>query len=218
LLAINDWSESYNQEEESLVYIEQAKIASQHRCFKKGKKFRFRDITVIVGDQGCGKSTLLKGLQAQDKFLDLQLTPLGLKGVNSFYFDSEHMNPRTNDPALYSKANGEDIGIGYVGSIMSRFKSHGEVLKMYTVDCLKKVKDSVILLDEPEAGLSLRNQYRIWDEVSKASERKCQIVIATHSLVIIQAAEDVLSLEHGKWMKSGDFISTQKIGDVQSDR
>jgi len=27
-----------------------------------------------------------------------------------------------------------------------------------------------------------------------------------------------LSLEHGKWMKSGDFISTQKIGDVQSDR
>jgi predicted ATPase len=80
------------------------------------------------------------------------------------------------------------------------------------------VKDSVILLDEPEAGLSLRNQFKVWDEVTRASENKCQIIIATHSLVIIQAAEDVLSLEHGKWMKSGDFISTQKMGDDQSDR
>jgi predicted ATPase len=194
------------------VYIEQAKIASRHRCFKKGQKFNFRDITVIVGDQGCGKSTLLKGLQAQDKFLDLQMTPFGLKGVNSFYFDSEHMNPRTTDPTIYPKANGEDIGIGYAGSIISRFKSHGEVLKMYTVDCLKKVKDSVILLDEPEAGLSLRNQFQVWDEVTRASNRKCQIIIATHSLVIIQAARDVLSLEHGKWMKSDDFIRTQKMG------
>jgi predicted ATPase len=192
------------------VYIEQAKIASKHRCFKKGQKINLRDITVIVGDQGCGKSTLLKGLQAQGKFLDLRLTPLGLKGVNSFYFDSEHMNPRTTDPALYSKANGEDIGIGYAGSIMSRFKSHGEVLKMYTVDCLKTAKDCVVLLDEPESSLSLKNQYKIWLEIKAASERGCQIILATHSLVIIQAVEDVLSLEHGKWMKSDDFISTQK--------
>jgi predicted ATPase len=192
------------------VYLEQAIIVSQHRCFKKGQKFKFRDVTIIVGDQGCGKSTLLKGLQAQDKFLDLRLTPLGLKGVNSFYFDSEHMNPRTTDPTLYSKANGEDIGIGYAGSIMSRFKSHGEVLRMYTIDCLKKARDSVILLDEPEAGLSLKSQYKMWDEILKASGRNCQIIMATHSLAIIQAAGDVLSLEHGKWMKSGDFISTQK--------
>lgn len=192
------------------MYIEKAKIASQHRCFKKGQKFVFRDITAIVGDQGCGKSTLLKGLQAQDKFLNLLLTPLGLKGVNSYYFDSEHMNPRTTDPNLYTKANGEDKGIGYTGSIMSRFKSHGEVLKVYTVDCLKKAKDSVILLDEPESGLSLKNQYKLWVEIKAASERGCQVILATHSLVIIQSVEDVLSLEHGKWMKSDVFVNTQR--------
>ena len=192
------------------MYIEQAKIANKHRCFKKGQKFEFRDITAIVGDQGCGKSTLLKGLQAQDKFLNLQLTPLGLKGVNSYYFDTEHMNPRTTDPNLYTKANGEDKGIGFVGSFFTRFKSHGEVLKVYTVDCLKKAKDSVILLDEPESGLSLKNQYKLWVEIKAASERGCQVILATHSLVIIQSAEDVLSLEHGKWMKSDVFVNTQK--------
>ena len=192
------------------MYIEQAKIISKHRCFKKGQKFEFRCITAIVGDQGCGKSTLLKGLQAQDKFLNIQLTPLGLKGVNSYYFDAEHMNPRTTDPNLYTKANGEDKGIGYAGSILSRFKSHGEVLKAYTVDCLKKAKDSVVLLDEPESGLSLKNQYKLWVEIKAASERGCQVILATHSLVIIQSVEDVLSLEHGKWMKSEDFVNTQK--------
>ena len=191
------------------MYIEQAKITSKHRCFKKGQKFEFRYVTAIVGDQGCGKSTLLKGLQAQDKFLNIQLTPLGLKGVNSYYFDAEHMNPRTTDPNLYTKANGEDKGIGYAGSILSRFKSHGEVLKVYTVDCLKKAKDSVVLLDEPESGLSLRNQYKLWVEIKAASERGCQVILATHSLVIIQSVEDVLSLEHGKWMKSDDFVNTQ---------
>ena len=192
------------------MYIEQAKIANKHRCFKKGQKFEFRGVTAIVGDQGCGKSTLLKGLQAQDKFLNIQLTPLGLKGVSSYYFDAEHMNPRTTDPNLYTKANGEDKGIGYAGSILSRFKSHGEVLKGYTVDCLKKAKDSVVLLDEPESGLSLRNQYKLWVEIKAASERGCQVILATHSLVIIQSVEDVLSLEHGKWMKSEDFVNTQK--------
>jgi predicted ATPase len=120
------------------------------------------------------------------------------------------MNPRTTDPNLYAKANGKDKGIGYVGSIMSRFKSHGEILKQYTVDCLKTAKDCVVLLDEPESSLSLKNQYKIWLEIKAASERGCQIILATHSLVIIQAVEDVLSLEHGKWMKSDDFISTQK--------
>ena len=192
------------------MYIEQAKIISKHRCFKKGQKFEFRCTTAIVGDQGCGKSTLLKGLQAQDKFLNIQLTHLGLKGVNSYYFDAEHMNPRTTDPNLYTKANGEDKGIGYAGSILSRFKSHGEVLKVYTVDCLKKAKDSVVLLDEPESGLSLKNQYKLWVEIKAASERGCQVILATHSLVIIQSVEDVLSLEHGKWMKSEDFVNTQK--------
>lgn len=192
------------------MYIEQAKIASKHRCFKKGQKFEFRDITAIVGDQGCGKSTLLKGLQAQDPFLNIQLTTLGLKGVNSYYFDAEHMNPRTTDPNLYTKANGEEKGIGYTGSIMSRFKSHGEVLKLYTVECLKQAEDSVILLDEPESGLSLKNQYKLWVEIKAASERGCQVILATHSLVIIQSVEDVLSLEHGKWMKSDAFVNTQR--------
>lgn len=189
------------------MYLKKVEIKEEHHCFNRiGQKFEFKDITLLVGDQGCGKSTLLRGLQHQSKFLKIALTPLGQNGVNTMFFDTEHMNPRTRNPEEYDS----NSGFGYFEAIDSRFKSHGEVLKRFTVDVISKAKNSVIFLDEPEAGLSLRNQYRLWDEILKACGRKCQIVIATHSLVIIQAGEDVLSLEHGKWMKSGDFISTQK--------
>ena len=189
------------------MYLKKAEIKAEHHCFNRiGQKFEFKDITLLVGDQGCGKSTLLRGLQHQSKFLKIALTPLGQNGVNTMFFDTEHMNPRTRNPEEFDS----NSGFGYFEAIDSRFKSHGEVLKRFTVDVISKAKNSVIFLDEPEAGLSLRNQYRLWDEILKACGRKCQIVIATHSLAIIQAGEDVLSLEHGKWMKSGDFISTQK--------
>lgn len=194
------------------MYLRQVKVVNSHRCFKKGQKFELRDITVIVGDQGCGKSTLVKGLQSQDKDLHIQLTSLGVRGVNSYYFDTEHMNPRMVDPQMYTRANGEDKGIGYNEAILTRFRSHGEVLRSYTVDCLKQAKECVLLLDEPESGLSLANQYKMWREIQEAVKRDCQVIMATHCLVIIQSIEEVLSLEHGKWMKSADFIKTQLEG------
>lgn len=195
------------------MYLKEAEVKQEYNCFtSEGRKFEFRNITVLVGDQGTGKSTLLRGLQSQSKWLKVTLTPLGQRGVNSLFFDTEHMNPRTRNPELYKE---DDSGFGYAEALMSRFKSHGEVLEKFTVGVISKTRNSVLFLDEPEAGLSLRNQFRLWNEIKKASERKCQIVLSTHSLVIIQAAKNVLSLEHDEWMKSEDFISKMQEGSVE---
>jgi predicted ATPase len=46
--------------------------------------------------------------------------------------------------------------------------SHGEVLVDFTVNAIKKAKNCVILLDEPESALSIRNQWKLVKEIKKA--------------------------------------------------
>lgn len=192
------------------MYIKEIEILENHRCFTKGQKFEFQPITFLVGDQGCGKSTILDGLQKQSRFLETILTPEGEKGVSTFYFDSEKMNPRTKDPSEYANINGENIGIGFGNALGSRFTSHGETLVQFTVEAVKDGKNCIIFIDEPESGLSLRNQYKLWNEIEQAAKRNCQIIISTHSLALINAVPTVLSLEHKEWMESSKFVELMK--------
>jgi predicted ATPase len=189
-------------------YIEKIQI-KPWKCFKEEIDFETKSINLIVGDQGCGKSTLLSGLQ--ENKIQLKLSEECLqKGVSSFYFDSEKMNPRVVDAIKYTNADGTSKGIGMGSAIQSRFQSHGEVLVEFTVSALRKASNCIIFLDEPESGLSLRNQYNLAKEVLAASERGCQLFIATHCLILIQSVQEVLSLEHGKWMSVSTFVEANQ--------
>lgn len=193
------------------MYINTVEILKDHRNLHKGDIFTISDITALVGDQGCGKSTLLSGLQNKEDFLKIDLTTTGDKGVKGYYFDSEKMNPRITNPMSYTNVDGTSRGIGLAGALAGRWQSHGEVLEGFTVSALKRANDCVILLDEPESGLSLRNQYKLWHEIQEAAKRKCQIILATHCLVIIQELGSVLSLEHRMWMANDKFIESNKL-------
>jgi len=57
-----------------------------------------------------------------------------------------------------------------------------------------------------EAGLSLKNQFALLREIKLAVKRSCQIILATHSLALIQGVDRVLSLEHRRWMCPEEFI------------
>ena len=192
------------------MYLTSVKFTQEIRCFKKDECFDLSDITLLVGDQGCGKSTLLELFGRNDKILDPELTPLAQKGVETFYFDAEKMNPRIKDPMDYSNFDGTNKGIGYGNALASRYTSHGETLVCFTVDTLKKAENCIVFLDEPESSLSIRNQFRLTQEILNAVNRKCQLIIATHCLLLIQAVPKVLSLEHRKWLSSEEFIKTQK--------
>ena len=75
-----------------------------------------------------------------------------------------------------------------------------------TLEPLRKVANCVVMLDEPEAALSLKNQYQLCQVIKEAVKRNTQLVIATHCLPLIQEAEFVYSLEHETWMSSTKFI------------
>jgi len=190
------------------MYLLSLELKEDHRCLKTGLYFDLKPITLLVGEQGCGKSSLLTLLQKNSKMLKLELSEsVFVNGVSSFFFDSETMNPRMCDlEANYTNVNGSDKGIGLGSAIMSKFKSHGETLREFTVNRIKDAKNCVLLLDEPESALSIRNQYKLAKEIKEAVNRNCQIIIATHCLPLIESIDTVYSLEHKQWMTSKEFI------------
>jgi predicted ATPase len=170
-----------------------------------------KSITLLVGEQGCGKSTLLSLLSCNDKLINVKLSEsVHDEGIQTLYFDSEKMNPRVVDIEHYTNPNGTSRGIGVGAALKSRFMSHGEVLREFTVNGIKEAKDCVLLLDEPESALSLANQYRLARELQIAVSKNVQIIASTHCLPLIESVNEVYSLEHNRWMTSEEFVKSSK--------
>jgi predicted ATPase len=193
-----------------MVYIEKIKIINNaypgSHVLKKDFVINCSHVNLFVGDQGCGKSTLLNLIQKNHNDINVILSDFALKNeIETFFFDSEKDNPRINDPQHYTNSNGENIGIGFGAGLASRFKSHGEILESFIIRPLLKAKDCVIILDEPESGLSITNQFKLINAINVAVDNGCQLFIATHCYPLITSF-DVISLEHNEQMNGNDFI------------
>jgi len=101
------------------------------------------------------------------------------------------------------------FGIGYGRAIASRFKSHGEILERFIITPMEIAKDCVIILDEPESGLSITNQFKLIKTIKSAVKRNCQFFLATHCYPLIKAF-DVISLEHNEQMTGIEFLNKIK--------
>lgn len=197
-----------------MIYVEEIKIVGKTypsaAVLKKNFKMKCSSVNLFVGNQGCGKSTMLNLLQQSHKDLEIKLSEYTIKnGVSTFYFNTETDNPRVKDPQLFTTISGKDVGIGYVGALYSRFRSHGEVLVDFVIEPLLKAKDSVIFIDEPESGLSITNQFKLIEAINVAVSNNCQLFIATHCYPLIMQY-DVISLEHNKQMTGKRFIKKIK--------
>lgn len=194
------------------MHLLSVKVKNKYRTLPKDLTIELRPLTLLVGEQGCGKSSLLKLLQENSSEIELSLSDCVLKNsIDSFYFDTEKMNPRTADvQSSYTTPGGGSKGIGLRGAISTYFKSHGETLKEFTVNRIHQAENCVLLLDEPESALSLRNQYKLCEEIKKSVDRNTQIIMSTHCLPIIESVEEVYSLEHHRWMTSKEFIELNK--------
>lgn len=178
--------------------------------FKVGFKIDLDQVNILVGDQGAGKSGLLRMLHTQHSDLKLTLSESTFnKGVKTYYFDTEKHNPRASDINSVSTPTGQSRGIGIEGLLLSKFKSHGEVMRDIVLEPLTNVKDSVVLLDEPESGLSVINQYRLIDTINIAMENGNQLFIATHCIPLIENF-DVISLDHMRKMSGEEYLNKIK--------
>lgn len=191
-----------------MIYINRISVTESDYpgtdVFPENLDIQCRDLNLIVGDQGTGKSTLLGMLYSNHDSLVLELST---SGVDSMFFDTERHNPRVADISNYSTPSGHSKGIGIGGAIQARFKSHGEVMERFIIGALEQASEVVIILDEPEAGLSIRNQYRLVDSINGAVGRGCQIFMATHCVPVISSF-DVFLISDCKWMGGLEYIES----------
>jgi predicted ATPase len=194
---------------DSNLFLKNVTFKEDFRNLKKGLSIDFKPLTLLVGEQGSGKSSLLKLLSENDrKILKFDLSEETiLKGIKTYFFDTEKHNPRVRDMHEYTNINGTPKGIGLGGKLSSHFKSHGEVLKSMTIDLLnKQTEPCVLFLDEPESALSLKNQVKLFDSIQNVLNKGCQVIIATHCLTLIQKVGWVYDMEINQWVKSKHFI------------
>lgn len=195
-------------------FFKKLKFNEDFRCYKAGDEIEFNSgINLIVGEQGCGKSSLFEAIIKNWGILTVDYDP----NSDYLFFDTESMNPRLEDSfrahrnfdsvTQFEKAKDQ--------SLIDRFalelnvKSHGQAMLPLAL-AHKKAKRKTIFIDEPEAGLSIRSQYKVLAHYKELSKNN-QLVIATHSPIFMQEVGKVLSLEHRKWMSADEFINLQKV-------
>lgn len=195
-----------------MLYIEQIKIKETYLTLQKDRVIELKPLTVIVGEQGCGKSTLLKLLNKNSNIIELKLCEyLKNNYVDTYYFDTETMNPRISGINNYTTIDGRSKGIGVGAALQSHFQSHGEVLREFTVNRINDAKNCILFLDEPESALSLKNQFLLSKRlIDTTTNNKTQIILATHCLPIISSVEEVFDLVDYKWKNSIEYINEQK--------
>lgn len=195
-----------------MLYIEQIKIKETYLTLQKDRVIELKPLTVIVGEQGCGKSTLLRLLNKNSDKIEVKLCEyLKNNYVDTYYFDTETMNPRISDINNYTTIDGRSKGIGVGAALQSHFQSHGEVLREFTVNRINDAKNCILFLDEPESALSLKNQFLLSKRlIDTTTNNKTQIILATHCLPIISSVEEVFDLVDYKWKNSIEYINEQK--------
>lgn len=56
---------------------------------------------------------------------------------------------------------------------------------------IEKVKDGVVIFDEPCRGQSIKNKWKVVNLISGSSKRmNCQVILTTHSDTILKAFKD----------------------------
>lgn len=179
--------------------LKSIKFKADYRCFKEGTEFVFKPgINLVVGENGCGKSTLLELLinrqfEKREEVLDCELDKKG----KIYLLDFEHQNPR--------KAG--RIEHGWQAALI--FRSHGESNNFLISSIDKIERGSIVLLDEPDMSLSIRSISNLYKTLEDNSKTK-QIICSVHNPLLISYVDEVLSLEHGRWMSSKEFITLSK--------
>ena len=144
-------------------------------------------LIMLQGENGSGKSTLLHAIHyalcgEQVEGYVYRLEKGDVKIGQSFLFDAEHHNPRTQLDVF--KDQPEMIEF-------LKMASHGQVmLSMFRETFPKLPEGTILLLDEPEMALSVSNQRRILKMLQELVEQKnFRIICATHSPVLLESAD-----------------------------
>lgn len=203
--------------------------------FSKGQVFEFNSgVNLIVGENGSGKTTLISLIKnyvgdSFEKFFDFHGTykneedyikdyqndyngVLDIDGKinykNTLFFNGEEDNPAVAIPKMLNPDAKNFMGLS-IEMFATQEESHGESILPVLEYILDNAKGGyTIFLDEPETALSLGNQIKLARMMKKsANEYKNQLIISTHSLVIINEFTDILDMETREWVNREKYVT-----------
>jgi predicted ATPase len=152
-------------------------------------------LNVIVGENGSGKSTLIDlALNPNNKIIKADFDQIG--------FDYKFLDTEKNNPRIKSNLD-HSVNIGF--ELSCRFRSHGESM-LPMLKAAESFKKILLFIDEPEAGLSLNNQKLILKTFKTAVKNECQVILTTHSYVIIKNVKEVFCMDTKQWITSEQYL------------
>lgn len=155
------------------------------------------NVILFTGENGSGKSTMLEamavhlGLPAEggsrshsystfdshSDFWDQILLPRSSYPSETIFLRSESFYNLASYMHTSAKEAGEIPRFGWIHN-----RSHGQGF----LDVFLNLKaDGLYLMDEPESALSIRGQLTLLVQMQALVEQNCQLIIATHSPVIL---------------------------------
>lgn len=162
------------------------------KLFNKGQSISLKKgINILVGDNGCGKSLLIEVLKESGLFPD-----------KTIHVDMEKANPTISRPDPKKGALHGYTPEEIINQFMWSTESHGETREGVLLSVLS-LDFVFLILDEPEQGLSLKNQKKY---INKLKDLEKDVIIITHSKVFIEEVEEIFDVETMKWISSKEYL------------
>jgi predicted ATPase len=200
--------------------------------FEKGLQVNFQPITIIVGDNGCGKTSLIKNLifpkeeYENCRFFSDNIEKSQEEVLKNWVENEKRVLHFIHQPNYIIVENNI-----HKNSHIDNFKKHHtkdgflqpqsllDVWDMETfsngennldfLNSLQTISNALIVLDEPETSLSIKSQCKIVKVIKKLA-RKNQIIIITHSEILMKLASEVYDFEMKKYVETEKYLIQQK--------